>query len=123
MYEKYISNDHSKKMKGSLYSLFKEKVSTEMQSKIVQMSTIIHIIELGRPMKDYVHYKDFLNFISIPKFPSSHWSINSGWVFLKHMDEVIRKDLGESIKNSNLFSLSLDEVTAVDTNSWICMNV
>ena len=28
MYEKRISNDHSKKMKGSLYSLFKEKVST-----------------------------------------------------------------------------------------------
>ena len=30
MYEKNIRNDHSKKMKGSLYSLFKEKVSTKM---------------------------------------------------------------------------------------------
>ena len=67
------------------------------------MSTIIHIIKLGRPMKDYVHYKDFLNFLSIPKFPSSHWPINSGWVFLKHMDEVVRKELGERIKNSDFF--------------------
>ena len=33
MYEKYIFNDHSKQMKGSLHSLFKENVSLEMQSK------------------------------------------------------------------------------------------
>ena len=67
------------------------------------MSTIIHIINLESAMKDYVHYKDLLNFLSTPKFPSSHWSINSGWVFFKHMDEVVRKYLGESIKNSDFF--------------------
>lgn len=74
-------------------------------------------------MEDYVYYKDLLNFLSIPKFPSSHWSINSGWVFLKHMVEMVRQDLGESIKNADFISFSLHEVTTVDTSSWVCMNI
>lgn len=98
MYERHIGNDHSEQLKGSLHSLFKEKISTKLQSKILQMSTIFHILKLGRPMKDYIHYKDLLNLFWIPKFPSSHWFINSGWEFVKHMDKVVRQYLREIIK-------------------------
>ena len=56
-------------------------------------------------------------------FPSSHWSVTSGWEWKIYLAQVEKDDLKENITNARDFSLSLDEVTTIDNTSWICMRI
>ena len=59
----------------------------------------------------------------MPNFPSSHWSLTSGWEWEKYLALVEKDDMKEKIASSRFVSLSLDEVTAIDNTSWICMSI
>ena len=68
-------------------------------------------------MKDFPYYKNFISFIEVLNFPSSHWSVMSGSEWEKYLAQVEKDDLKENIENARFFSLSLDEVTTIDNTS------
>ena len=47
----------------------------------------------------------------------------SGWEWGKYIAQVEKDDMKEKIANATFLSLSLDEVTAIDNTSWICMSI
>eukprot|EP01018_Ginkgo_biloba_P020839 Gb_12925 [translate_table: standard] len=96
---------------------------TNLLSKTVQLSTVFHILSRGRPMTDFPEYMNFLSFLEVSNFPTSHWSISSGWEWARYLAQVEMEDLLEKIQNSIFLALSLDEVTAIDNTSWVCMNI
>ena len=74
-------------------------------------------------MKNYPKILKFLSFIKAPNFSSSHWSMTCGWEWAQYLAQVEKDDLKEHIANATFLSLSLDEVTAIDNTSWICMSI
>ena len=69
-------------------------------------------------MTDYPKMMKYLSFIQVPIFPSSHWSLSSGWECGKYLAQV-KDDIKEKIANATFLSLSLDEVMNIDNTSWI----
>ena len=74
-------------------------------------------------MIDYPSLSSLLHFAKVFYYARSHWSINSGWEWASYLAEVVKKNIKSKIKESNLIALSLDEVTAIDNTSCICMHV
>ena len=74
-------------------------------------------------MTDYPEYKNYVSFLNVSNFPSSHLSVTSGWEWEKYLAQVEKDDLKEKIANARFFSLSLDEVTSIDNTSWVCMSI
>lgn len=74
-------------------------------------------------MTNYPYYMKLLSFLQVSNFPSSHWSVMSGWKWAKYLAQVEKDDMKEKIANARFLSLSLDEVTTIDNTSWICMNI
>ena len=74
-------------------------------------------------MTYYSKYKNYVYFLDVSNFPSSHWSIMSNSEWAKYLDQVEKDDLKEKIANAIFFSLSLDEVTTIDNTSWICIRI
>lgn len=64
-----------------------------------------------------------LIFLSVPRYPISHWSVNSGWDLVSCLAKVEINDLRERVKESNYIALFLEEVTTMDNTSWMCMHV
>ena len=59
----------------------------------------------------------------MPNFLSSHWSVTSGWEWARYLTQVEKDVLKQEISNARFLALSLDEVTAIDNTSWICMRI
>ena len=74
-------------------------------------------------MEDYPYYKNYVSFLEVSNFLSSHWPVTSGWEWEKYLAQVEKDDLKEIIVNSLFVSQYLDEVTAIDNTSWICMSI
>ena len=49
-------------------------------------------------MTDFPDYKKFISFIEVSNFPSSHWSITSGWEWEKYLVQVENDYLKEILK-------------------------
>ena len=65
----------------------------------------------------------YLFFLQVSNFPSSHWSVTSGWEWEIYLTQVEGDDLKYKITNARFLALSLDEVTAIDNTSWIYMRI
>lgn len=74
-------------------------------------------------MIDYSDIAGLLRFLSVSRYPATHWSINSGWDLVSCLAEVEITDLREKVKESNHIALSLDEFIVVDNTCWMCMHV
>ena len=98
-------------------------METSLLSKTLQLSIVFYILSNGRPMKNYPKIEKYLSFINVPNFPSSHWSMTCGWEWAQYLAQVEKDDMKEKIANATFLSLSLDEVTAIDNTSWICMSI
>ena len=74
-------------------------------------------------MTYYPEYKNYVSFLDVSNFPSSHGSVTSFWAWEQYLAQVEKEDLKENIANAIFFSLSLDEVTTIDNTSWVCMSI
>ena len=72
-------------------------------SKTTQLSIVFHILSRGRPMTYYPDYKNYVSFLDISNFPSSHWSVTNGWEWEKYLAQVEKDDLKEKIANASFF--------------------
>lgn len=123
-YNKYLINKRKlDESGGTITSQFGKMMEKNLLSKSIQLSTVFHILSNGRPMTDYPKMMKYLSFIQVPNFPSSHWSLTSGWEWGKYLAQVEKDDMKEKIVKATFLSLSLDEVTAVDNTAWICMSI
>ena len=74
-------------------------------------------------MTDYPSLSSLLHFAKVHYYARSHWSVNNGWEWESYLADVVKENIKAKIKESNFITLSLDEVTAIDNTSWICMHV
>ena len=79
-YNKYLmSRSRLQASGGTITSLFGKTMERNLLSKTTQLSTVFHILSRGLPMTDYLDYKNYVSFLDVSNFPSSHWSVMSGW--------------------------------------------
>ena len=113
-YNKYlISRSKLEASGGTMRYLFGKTMEINLLSKTMQLSIVFHILSRGLLMTDYPDYKNYVSFLDVSNFPSSHWSVMSGWESEKYLAQVEKDDLKEKIANARYFSLSLD-----DYNYW-----
>jgi hypothetical protein len=74
-------------------------------------------------MPNYLDCMKYLSFLQVSKFPSSHWSVMSGWEWERYLAQLESDDMKENIANARFLSLFLDEATTIDNTSWIYMNI
>ena len=88
-YNKYpISKSKLEASGGTIAYLFGKTMKINLLSKTMQLSTVFHILSRGLPMTDYLDYKNYVSFLDVSNFPSSHWSVMSGWEWGKYLAQV-----------------------------------
>ena len=103
-YNKYlISRSKLEASGGTITSLFGKTMEINLLSKTTQLITVFHILSRGRPMTDYLEYKNYVSFLDVSNFPSSHWFVTSGWEWEKYLAQVEKDDLKEKIANARFF--------------------
>ena len=98
-------------------------METNLLSNTIQLSIVFHILPNGHPMTNYPKMMKYISFIQLPNSPSSHFSLSSAWEWGKYLAQVENDDIKEKTTNATFLSLYLDEVTAIDNISWICMSI
>jgi hypothetical protein len=54
-------------------------VKGEHGRKHQQMAAIVHLLQEGRPMMEYVALRPLFSFLGVPKMPKKQWSDGVGW--------------------------------------------
>ena len=88
---------------GTITSLFGKTMERNLLSKTTQLSTLFHILSRGLPMIDYLDYKNYVSFLKVSNFPSSHWCITSGWEWTRYLAQVENDDLKKKVANTRFF--------------------
>ena len=72
-YNKYlISRSKIEASGGTITSLFGKTMEINLLSKIMQLSSVFHILSRGRTMTNYLYYKNYVSFLDTSIFPYSH---------------------------------------------------
>jgi len=95
----------------------------EMKRKGVQFSTLFQILSNGCSMCDYEREQFLLRHLKVKNVPKKHWSETSGWEMAEHLHASILLALKGMVRGASFISISADEVTAIDTTSWIGVHV
>jgi hypothetical protein len=86
---------------------------------MVQFKTIFVILSGGQPMSDYTAQKALFDSLNVPNQPRKHWSLGDGWEIAEGLEMVVADRTKADLQNARFISLSCDEVTAVDNQSWL----
>ena len=97
-------------------------VKGERARKRLQFATILHLLQEGRPMLEYAAIQPLLEFLDVPKLPRRHWSDSAGWELAECLFHQVQCKTAEVISKARFFSISCDEVTTLDTQSWISIH-
>lgn len=95
----------------------------KLHAKLIQFSTLFHILKKGRPISDFLNFKVLYQYNGMPNVPQSHWSESSGWEIEKFLSMIEKEDLKENVKKAKFISLSIDEVTGVDNTTQVCIHI
>jgi len=55
--------------------------------------------------------------------PKKHWSVGCGWEMAVSMAEVLADHTKKVIADAPFFSISADEVTTIDHESWLSLHI
>ena len=94
----------------------------ERARKRLQMGTIFHLLEQGRPMLEYEALQPLFEFLEVPKIPKRHWSDNAGWTMAEAMYAQVLNKTRMTISVARYIALSCDEVSCIDNSSWISVH-
>lgn len=78
---------------------------------------------LGRPLTDFENMQGFFQHLHVPKMPRTHWSVNAGWEMVESMFHIVKLKTGETTFHACFILASVDEVTMIDTTSWISIHL
>jgi hypothetical protein len=74
-------------------------------------------------MTDYEACRELFMQLSIPNCPRKHWSASSGWEMADSMSEVLSTHTKKVLAEARFYSVSADEVTTVDHESWLSVHI
>lgn len=60
--------------------------------------------------------------LKVKNNPQHHWSDNTRWEMAQAIERVVLNKTKEIVQAATFFSLSCDEVTLVDYQSWISVH-
>ena len=84
-------------------SQFGKMMESKLLSKMIQLSIVFHILSNGRPITDYPTMTKYLSFIQVQNFPSSRWSLSSGWEWGKYIAQVEKDHMKEKIAKGKFY--------------------
>jgi hypothetical protein len=90
----------------------------ERKKNGVQFAVIFVLLRDGRPMSDYSGMKDLVEYLHVPNYPHKHWAHSTAWGIAECLHDVVLERTRELISRANFFSLSCDEVTSQNNESW-----
>jgi hypothetical protein len=93
-----------------------------VKGKKVEVAILFHMLSHGRPMVEYESMQLLLEHLGVPKLPKKHWSDNSGWEISEAIHRAVELKTKALISSSRCLSLSCDEVTTVDNQSWLSIH-
>jgi hypothetical protein len=73
-------------------------------------------------MTDYENMSKLLQFLGAPNYPRMHWSGNTSWEMATNMHEVVMNKIRNLVQSVQFISLSCDEVTTCDQQSWVLIH-
>jgi hypothetical protein len=74
-------------------------------------------------MTKFEQMRELIDILTIPNFPNKHWSAPCCWKMANHVAKVLGKHTKNAIGSMASFSLSADEVTSIDGQSWISIHI
>ena len=100
-----------------------EGTTRERKRKNVQFRAICWLLMQGRSITQYEDMRDLFEILGVPDFPKKHWSITIGWEMADHLAMTLAEHTKEVISKSRFFSLTADEVTTIDSQSWLSIHI
>ncbi|KAG2445298.1 hypothetical protein HYH02_008765 [Chlamydomonas schloesseri] len=89
----------------------------------VKLARLVALLRRGRPISDYSDSREELEVLQVPELPEGGWSSNTAWQYVEALDKVLCEDLKAKLKAARFISISMDEATAVDGQSYLCVHV
>ncbi len=94
----------------------------ERKKNLVQYFVYFHLLFKGKPMTDYDNMSKLMQFLGTPNYLILHWSSNIGWEMATYMHEVVVYKISNLVQSVQFISLSCDEVTTCDQQSWVLIH-
>ena len=88
-----------------------------------QLVVILNMLLIGRSMSDYPYYHDVLSFLNCPLILLKQWSMSIGWGITKCLHAIIQNCIKVALAKCQFISITCDEVTTVDCQTWILVQV
>jgi hypothetical protein len=73
-------------------------------------------------MLEYESLYELFKYLNVPKNPSMHWFDTSGWAFAKFMHIQVQEIIVKAIQIARFIAILCDEVTTINSGSWICIH-
>jgi hypothetical protein len=98
------------------------EVTGERARKRQQFATVLYILREGRPMLEYQALQPLFSFLGVPEMPKRHWSDPVGWELAQCLYQQVQLKTQAVLQEARFFSITCDEVTTLDTQSWISIH-
>ena len=86
------------KVVGPMDVLIEKSQKAGMDPVVLQMKTIFHLLQHGRPMEMYPQMKPLFDLLGVPKMRESRWNGKAGWQMAECLDAVLQEDLEEAVQ-------------------------
>jgi hypothetical protein len=60
--------------------------------------------------------------LEVPEYPQCHWSVRAGWEMVDAIAHVLEEHTKSVMKEAHYFSLSTDEVSTSNNQSWLSLH-
>jgi hypothetical protein len=94
----------------------------ERRRKLVQFQIVFWLLAHGRPMNDYEAVQELMAQLEVPEYPQCHWSVRAGWEMVDAIAHVLEEHTKSVMKEAHYFSLSTDEVSTSNNQSWLSLH-
>jgi hypothetical protein len=91
----------------------------ERARKRQQLATVLYLLQEGRPMLEYPTLKPLFTFLGVPTIARRHWSDGAGWELVDCLYHQVQMKTKEVMEMAQFFSITCNEVTTLNTQSWI----
>lgn len=95
----------------------------ERKRKVVQFSSILWLLMQGCLLNQFKNLQELLELLFVPDFPTKHWNIPIAWEMADHLAKALTDHTKQVISKAWFFSLSADEVSTVDSQSWLSIHL
>lgn len=89
---------------------------------MVQFRAVFFLLSRGRPMTDFGNFRGLFEILIVSDVPKKHWSMSVGWEMADHLAKTLAEHTKSVLFGARFLSLSADEVTVTDGQSWLSIH-